>query len=67
MAKTTVQKGIYLGLACSFRRSVHYHHGRKNVSVQADMVLEKELTILHPGLKTTRKKLNLLHWLELEH
>jgi hypothetical protein len=32
-----------LGLAYSFRGSVHYHHGRKLVSIQADMGLEKEL------------------------
>jgi hypothetical protein len=32
-----------LGLAYSFRGSVHYHHG----SVEADLVLEKELRVLH--------------------
>ena len=26
---------------------VHYHYGRKHGSVQADMVIEKELTVLH--------------------
>jgi hypothetical protein len=56
-----------VGLAYSFRSSVHYHHGRKNDSVQYDTVLEKELKILHPDLKATSKKWSLLHWAELEH
>jgi hypothetical protein len=43
-----------LGLAFSFRGSVHYHHGRKHDSVQAGMVLEKELRILHPDPKAGR-------------
>jgi hypothetical protein len=30
-----------------FRGLVHYHHGRKHGSVQADMVLEKELRVLY--------------------
>ena len=42
MTMTTLTKGnMQLGL--SFRDSVHYGHGRK----QADMVLEKELRVLH--------------------
>jgi hypothetical protein len=36
-----------LGLAYDFRGLVHYHHGRKHGSVQANMVLEKELRFLH--------------------
>lgn len=35
-----------MGLAVSFRGLVHYNHGRKHVSVQADTVLE-EPRILH--------------------
>jgi hypothetical protein len=31
-------------LAYSFRGPVRYHHGGKHCSVQADMVLEKELS-----------------------
>jgi hypothetical protein len=31
----------------SFRGSVCYHHGMKHGNVQADMVLEKELRVLH--------------------
>ena len=43
-------------LAYSFRGSVYYHHGRKHGSMQADMVLEKELRVLHLDLKAARKK-----------
>ena len=35
-----------IGAAYTFRGSVHYHHGRKHGSVQADTVLE-ELRVLH--------------------
>jgi hypothetical protein len=38
---TLIKDNIYLGLSYSFRGSVHYHHGRKHGSVQADMVMEK--------------------------
>ena len=44
---TLIKENISLGLAYSFRGSVHYHHGRKHGSMQADMVLEKELRVLH--------------------
>lgn len=30
---------------------VHYHHGKKRVSMQADRVQEKELRILHLNLQ----------------
>jgi hypothetical protein len=40
-----------LGLAYSLRGSVHYHHSGKNSSVQADILLEKELRVLHLDLK----------------
>ena len=43
---TLIKENISLGLACSFRGSVHYHHGGKRGSGQADMVLEKELRVL---------------------
>jgi hypothetical protein len=45
-----------LRLAYSFRGSVYYHHGEKHGSVQADMVLEKELRILHLDPMTARKR-----------
>jgi hypothetical protein len=45
-----------LGLAYSFRGSVYYHHGRKHGSVPADMVLEKELRVLHFDLKAAKRR-----------
>jgi hypothetical protein len=53
-----------LGLAYSFRGSVHYHQGRKHGSLQADMVLE-ELRVLQLDLKAARRRLDFLHWVEL--
>jgi hypothetical protein len=47
-----------LGLAYSFRGSVHYHHGRKHGNLQADMVLE-ELRALYIDLNAARKRLSL--------
>ena len=48
MARATlIKESISLGLAYSFRGLVHYHHG----SMQADMVLEKELRVLHLDLQ----------------
>jgi hypothetical protein len=46
-----------MGPAYRFRGSVHYHHGRKHGSVQADAVLEQELRVLHLVLQATRKRL----------
>jgi hypothetical protein len=37
---TLIKETIQLGLAYSFRGSLHYHHGRKLGSVQADTVQE---------------------------
>jgi len=42
---------ISLGLAYRFRGSVHYPHGGKHGSVQADVNLEKELRLLHLDLQ----------------
>jgi hypothetical protein len=44
-----------LRLAYRFRGSVYYHHGRKHGSVQAGMMLEKELRVLHLDLKALRR------------
>jgi hypothetical protein len=39
---TTLRKeNISLELACSFRGLVHYCHGRRHDSIEADMNLEK--------------------------
>ena len=35
-----IKAKISLGLAYSFRGSVHYHHGGKHGHMEADMVLE---------------------------
>jgi hypothetical protein len=55
---TTEATLISLGLAYSFRDSVHYHHGKKHNSIQADMVLEKELRVLHLDPKAARRILS---------
>jgi hypothetical protein len=63
-----------IGLAYRFRGSVHYHHGRKHGSIQADMVLEEELRVLHLDPKAVRRRLShgqlgggfLLQWVEPE-
>jgi hypothetical protein len=44
-----------LELSYRFRGSVHYHHGRKHGSVQAD-VLDKELRVLYLDLKAGKKQ-----------
>jgi hypothetical protein len=53
-------------MAYSFRSLVHYHHGRKHGSIQAEMVLEKGLTVLHIDLKAAEGDC-VPHWVELEH
>jgi hypothetical protein len=40
-----------------FRCSVHYHHGRKHDSIQVDMVLERELGVLHFVQKANSRRL----------
>ena len=50
-----IKKNIYLGLAYSFRGLVYYHHGGKHGSVQVNMVLERELRVLHPDLQAANK------------
>ena len=49
-----------MGLVYSFRGLVDYFNGKKHDSVQAAMVLEKELRVLHLDLKVARRRL-LLH------
>jgi hypothetical protein len=46
--ESRIKENIYLGLAYSFRDLIHYYHGGMHGSMQADMVLEKELRVLHP-------------------
>ena len=44
-----------MGLTYSSRGLVHCHYGRKHGGMQADMVLEEELRVLHLGLKAARR------------
>ena len=44
-------------LVYSFRGLVCYHHGEKHGGMQADMVLEKELRVLHLDPKAARRRL----------
>ena len=56
MTKATLTKeNIYLGLADSFRGSVHYHHGGKRGGIQAGMVQE-ELRVLHLDLQASKRR-----------
>ena len=50
-----VKDNIQLVLAYSFRGSIHHHHGGKHGIVQAGMVLEKELRVLHLNPKARRR------------
>jgi hypothetical protein len=43
-----IKKNNQLGLDYSFKGLVHYCHDKKCGSVQPDMVLEKEIRVLHP-------------------
>jgi hypothetical protein len=55
MTKASLTKvNISLWLAYSVRGLVHYHHGGKHGSVQADMMLE-ELRVLLLDLKAARR------------
>ena len=50
MIVATHKESIYSGLAYSSRGLVKYCHGREHDSMQADMVLEKELRVLYADL-----------------
>ena len=72
---TRIKANIELELAYSVRGLVHYHHGGKLGSRQADMVLEA-LRVLHLDLKAARRSLSfpgsqegtgISHWVEHEH
>ena len=53
-----------IGADLHFRGLVYY--GGKHGSVQADMVLEKNLGVLHLDLKAARRRLA-QHWSEIDH
>ena len=46
-----------MGLAYRFRGLVHHHHSGKHEGMQADMVLEKELRVLHLDPQGSGKEL----------
>lgn len=46
--KTQKKRTINWELACSFTGLVHYRHHREQGDRQADMVLKKQLRMLHP-------------------
>ena len=54
---TLIKDNVQLRLAYRLRGSVHYHHGRKHGSIQAGMVLEKKLRVLHLDMKALKKRL----------
>ena len=60
----TLTKEHLIGAGFQFRGSVHYHHDSKQGGMQADMVLEKELRVLHLDSQATDSGLR--HWVWLE-
>jgi hypothetical protein len=60
MTKAIIKENISFELAYSFRGSVHCHHGRKHGIIEEDLVLEKEIRVLHLDSKATRKKTSAL-------
>jgi hypothetical protein len=55
--KTTLTRRTFNWGWLNFRGSADYQHGSKHGGMQADMVLEKELSVLYLNLKVTRRKL----------
>ena len=60
---TLIKANIYMGLPYRIRGLVHYQQGREHVSKQADMVLEKELRVLHPDAQVVERE---RHWTWIE-
>ena len=50
-----IKENIEVRLAYTFRGLVHYYHGRNRGSMQVDMVLGKELRLLHLDLQTAEE------------
>jgi hypothetical protein len=56
-AQSNSYKGQHLiGAGLQVRGSVHYDHSGKYGNVQADMVLEMELRVLHLDLEASRRR-----------
>ena len=49
---TLIKENISLGLAAVSEA----HHGRKHGSIQADMVMENELRVLHPDHQAAERE-----------
>jgi hypothetical protein len=58
---TLIKYNISLGLAYSFRGSVHDHHGSEHGGKQTDMVLQKEVRVLHLDCKVAEGD-GVPHW-----
>lgn len=50
---TFIKKNISLVMDYSFRGLVQYHHGAEHGGIQGDVVLKKELRVLHSDLQVT--------------
>lgn len=58
-----IKENVELGLAGWFRGLVHYSCGGKHGGTQADLVLEKELRVLHTYQQAAGKEKDI--WSEL--
>lgn len=54
---TFIKKNISLVMDYSFRSLVQYHHGAEHGGMQGDVVLKKELRVLHSDLQVTGSEL----------
>lgn len=53
---TPMKESIYAGFAHSFRDLVHYHHSGEHHSIQAEMMMETKLKVLHPDLQAAGRE-----------
>ena len=52
-----IKENIQLRLIYSFRGLVHYHYAEKHDIMQTDMLVEKELRVLHLDPQATGREL----------
>ena len=55
MTKATLIKAEFIWVSNRFRGSIQYHHCKRHVRIQADMMLEKKLRVLHLVRKLSRR------------
>ena len=55
MTKATSIKSEFIWVSNRFRGSIQYHHCKRHASIQADMMLEKKLRVLHLVRKLSRR------------